>query len=477
MNFVLQPWHLLLVILAGWINQQQQEVIESLRTENQVLKEAHGKKPIRLTDDQRRRLAVKGEVLGRKVLEEIATIFTPDTILRWHRQLVAQKWDYSHRRGKVGRPRVSSEIAKLVLRMARENPTWGYDRIQGALANLGHRISDTTVGNILREHGIDPVPERKRQTTWKTFLKSHWDVLGVVDFTTTEVWSKGGLVTFYLLFVIEVATGRVHFAGCATSPHAAWMKRVGRNLTDSLDGSLLGTRYLLMDRDTTFCEAFLSILEQADVTPVRLPARSPNLNAHIERFHRSLKQECLDRMIFFGERSVRMAVWQFLEHDHRERNHQGLGNRLIQPEVGRTSGDVSCRERLGGLLQYDYRDAAEVGPNAHPGRRMASSESPRIPVRVSAWAREWPEAKALEQLRACLSFLTLRGRPFLVADGSPLHFSLCTLHQRGICGECHSPSARNYEGCSVIRPASRTNSLACAIKVLVSSGVMSASTP
>ena len=127
MNGILQPWQLLLLILAGWINQQQQEVIEYLRTENQVLRESHGTKRIRLNDDQRRRLAVKGKILGRKMLGEIGTIVTPDTIMRWHRMLVAQKWDYSHRRTKVGRAPVSQAIVELVLRMARENPTWGYD--------------------------------------------------------------------------------------------------------------------------------------------------------------------------------------------------------------------------------------------------------------------------------------------------------------------------------------------------------------
>jgi hypothetical protein len=149
MNFIFQPWQLLLLILAGWVNRQQQEIIEYLRTENQVLLESHGRKRIRLHDDQRRRLAVKGKILGRKILREIGTIVTPDTILRWHRMLVAQRWDYSHRRTKVGRPPVSQAIVELVLRMACENPTWGYDRIQGALANLGHRISDTTVGNCV----------------------------------------------------------------------------------------------------------------------------------------------------------------------------------------------------------------------------------------------------------------------------------------------------------------------------------------
>ena len=173
MNFVLQPWHLLLTILAGLINRQQQEVIEYLRTENQVLKETHGKKRIRLNDDQRRRLAVRNKILGRKVLGEISAAFSPDTILRWHRQLVAEKWDYSDRRKIVGRPRAQPEIVELVLRLARENSSWGYDRIQGALANLGHEITDTTVGNILREHGIEPAPERKRQSTWKEFIEAH----------------------------------------------------------------------------------------------------------------------------------------------------------------------------------------------------------------------------------------------------------------------------------------------------------------
>ena len=170
MDFVLQPWQLYVVILAGWINRQQQEVIEYLRTENQVLKEKLGKKRILLNDDQRRRLAVKGKILGRKRLEEVGTLFTPDTILRWHQILVAKKWDHSNGRKSVGRPRIRQVIVDLILRLAKENPSWGYDRIQGALANVGYQISDTTVGNVLKQHGIEPVPDRKRQTTWSTFI-------------------------------------------------------------------------------------------------------------------------------------------------------------------------------------------------------------------------------------------------------------------------------------------------------------------
>jgi putative transposase len=193
MTFLLKPWQLYFLALAGLVNRHQQELIEYLRTENQVLREKFGNKRILLNDDQRRRLAVKGKILGRGRLQEVGTLFTPDTILRWHRTLVAKKWDYSQRRKLPGRPRTKQEIVDLILRFTHENPSWGYDRIQGALANLRHTISDQTVGNILKEHGICPAPDRERQTTWATFLKAHWDVLASIDFTTIEVWTKGGL--------------------------------------------------------------------------------------------------------------------------------------------------------------------------------------------------------------------------------------------------------------------------------------------
>jgi putative transposase len=261
MKFVLHPWQLLLLILAGWIDHQEQDVIEYLRAENCVLREKLGKKRILLNDDQRRRLAVKGKMLGWKMLEQMATIVTPETILRWHRELVAAKWDYSRCRKKIGRPPASAEAIELVLRMARENPRWGYYRIQGALANLGHLISNTCVAGILKAHGIDPAPDRKRQSTWKSFLQTHWDVLASVDFTTIEVWTKGGLITVYLLFVMDLATRRVHFAGSTSNPDEPWMLEVSRNLSDVADGFLREKKYLLMDRDTKFSEAFRVILE------------------------------------------------------------------------------------------------------------------------------------------------------------------------------------------------------------------------
>jgi putative transposase len=196
--------------------------------------------------------------------------------------------------------------------------------------------------------------------TWETFIQAHWDVLAAIDFTTIEVWTKSGLATFYLLFVMELSTRRVQFAGCTTNPEEDWMMQVGRNLTDSEEGFLRHKRFILMDRDKKYAESFRTILKESGIEPVRLPAKSPNLNAHIERFMRSLKEECLERLILFGEESLRNAVGEFLIHFHSERNHQGLQNRLIQPvaEAKRSQGDVECRGRLGGMLRYYYRKAA-----------------------------------------------------------------------------------------------------------------------
>ena len=173
-----------------------------------------------------------------------------------------------------------------------------------------------------------------------------------------EVWTKGGLVTHYVLFVMELATRKVACAGITPHPDAAWMLQVGRNLTDAFGGFLHGKRFLIMDRDGSFHAAFRGLLESVGVQPVRTPARSPNCNAHLERFHGSFKREVANRMIFLGEDHLRHAIAEYLKYYHRERNHQGLAGRLIEPEIGSFSGKVCRRRRLGGMLNYYYRDAA-----------------------------------------------------------------------------------------------------------------------
>jgi transposase InsO family protein len=353
------PLRFLLVALAGWINQQQREAIDYLQAENRVLREQLGGRRLRFTDDQRVRLAAKAKQLGRRSLREIGTIVTPDTLLAWHRRLIARKYDGHHRRG-PGRPPVMGEIRQLVVRMATENRDWGYTRILGALANLGHDVGRGTIATILKQHGIEPAPERRKRTTWREFLSAHWDVMAAADFFTVEVWAATGLTRYVVLFVIELATRRVHIAGITSDPDSAWVVQCGRQLTDAVDGFLAGKRFLLHDRDPLFTETFRNTLAATGVETLRLPPKSPNLNAFAERFVRSIKESCLDRLILFGEASLRRAVREFAAHYHEERNHQGLGDVLIVPVRGQTPTHdrVACRERLGGLLKYYHRPAA-----------------------------------------------------------------------------------------------------------------------
>lgn len=353
----MNPFHFVVIALAGWINQRQQQALEYLIEENRVLREQLGSRRLRFNDDQRRRLAAKAKKLGRKLLLQIATVVTPDTLLAWHRRLIAKKYDGRAFRQPIGR--TNPDVESLVVRMAEENRSWGYRRIQGALANLGYELAHNTIAKILKRHGIQPAPDRRRRTTWKEFLTQHWDQIVASDFFTVEVWTPKGLQRFVVLFFIQLSTRRVEVGGIAARPDGLWMAQIARNLTDDVDGFFKGKRYLIHDRDPLYTHQFLSMLGEAGVESVKLPPRSPNLNAYAERFVRSIKEDCLDRIIFFGEEALRHAVREFVSHYHLERNHQGLRNGLIVPlaVTGRQSGAIACRQRLGGLLNY-YHDAA-----------------------------------------------------------------------------------------------------------------------
>ena len=218
----------------------------------------------------------------------------------------------------------------------------------------------STIANVLQRRGIEPSPERKRKTTWKEFLGRHWELIVAADFFTVEVWTRRGLQRFIVLFFIELSTRRVEIAGIAATVNGLWMDQIARNLTDSMDGILNGKRYLIHDRDPLFTGEFLETITSVGVESVKLPPRSPNLNSYAERFVRSIKESCLDRMIFFGEGALRKGIDEFVMHYHGERNHQGLGNRLIVPDEGEAGyrGAVLRRERLGGMLNYYYYRAA-----------------------------------------------------------------------------------------------------------------------
>jgi putative transposase len=315
---------------------------------------------LKLSDAERKALGAVGHRLGRKALADVATIARPDTILGWYRKLVIRKFDGSKVRRYPGRPRIKREVEELIIRLASENSGWGYDRIAGALANLGYAICDQTVGNVLRRHSLPPAPERKRTTSWMDFIRTHMELLGGTDFFTAEVLTLRGLVTYYVLFFIHLESRRVYVAGITIHPNEAWMKQIARNVTVDDCGALRDCRYLLHDRDTKFTRSFRSIIASGRVEALVLPAHSPNLNAYAERWVRSVKEECLSKVILFGERSLQRALNSYVDHFQAERNHQGKGNVLLFPRLNdrQREGPVRCRERLGGLLRYYHREAA-----------------------------------------------------------------------------------------------------------------------
>src|SRR5258705_13059585 len=252
-------WARILAYVTGTVDQELLARIEYLAAENRILK-AQLKGRLKLSDAERATLGEIGHRLGRNALAEVATVARPDTILAWYRKLVASKFDGSKARRGPGRPRITREVEQLIVRMAEENRDWGYDRIVGALANLGDVISDQTVGNILHRHALPPAPERKRTTTWPAFIRTHLALLAGTDFFTAEVLTLRGLGTYYVLFFIHLETRRVDVAEIPVHPREPWMKQIARNVNLEGCGVLRDCRYLLHDRDTKYSHSFRAII-------------------------------------------------------------------------------------------------------------------------------------------------------------------------------------------------------------------------
>jgi putative transposase len=354
------PLQFLVLLLGSWIARHQSDAIEYLRAENRVLRARLQRKRLRFTDAERRLLAEKGKPLGRKRLADLASLATPETILRGYRERVAAKYDGSRARATSARTLGRRDKVQQLLTMARENPSWGYTRLQGALKNLGWEFGRSTIQRILKDNGMEPAPLRGRTLPWATFLRAHWDAIAAADFSSAEVLTRGGIVRYLVLFVIELKTRRVHVAGITCRPDGAWMAQMARNLTDATIGPLTGFTHLLADRDPLYTAQFQTALRAAGIQLVRLPANSPSLNAYAERFVRSVRQECLRHIIPLGERHLRRVLREYVDHYHTERNHQGLRNVIPFPSrssrtVGRT---VRRHQRLGGILNYYDRMAA-----------------------------------------------------------------------------------------------------------------------
>ena len=356
-----KPWTFFMVALAGWMNRQQQDAIAYLRTENRILREKLGHKRIFLNDAQRRCLAEAASKLGRDLLRQFGTLFSPDTLLKWNRTLVARKYDGSDRRGKRGpKPTKANMIRKLVIQMAQENAGWGYGRINGELKKLGYKVHWQTVRRVMLDHGLLPDPDKPYKTTWKTFIQSHWDSISACDFFSVEAWGLKGLTRYLVFFVIDVSTRRVEIAGIHADPCETQMLQYARNLTDAQDGFLKDKRILIHDRDPLYTQKFRETLRAAGVRALKLPKRSPNLNSLAEAFVATIRREALNKMILVGEKHLRYVISSFAEHYNTERPHKSLNYcRPMEPDDPPTmEGVVKCHERLGGLLKSYYREAA-----------------------------------------------------------------------------------------------------------------------
>jgi len=354
-------WLSLITCLAYCIDKELYKAIDYLREQVRVLVEHQEKqgKRIRLSHSQRMRVAAKAKRLSRKMLEQCTELFTPETIMRWFRELVAQKYDGSQNRTSPGRPQITEEIVNLVIRFKEENPRWGYQKIRDQIVYLGYKISKSSVKNILIENGYDPEPDLTVRSTWHEFITSHWDVLAACDFFTIELLVGRRLVRCTVFFVLELATRKVCFTPIKLQPDGAYMKQVAKILTDLEDGFLHGKRYLIHDRDPLYTTGgFHEILKSSGIEPVKLPARSPDLNCYAERFVKSVKSECLDHLILSSVEQLEYVLQQYREYYHHERIHQSLGQIIETKHVISDVADIVCIERLGGLLKSYHRLAA-----------------------------------------------------------------------------------------------------------------------
>jgi len=342
-----------LVVLVGRGERSKELEILVLRHELSILRR-QVKRP-RFTPDDRLLLTALSRVLPRRLWG--AFVVRPETLLRWHRRLVARHWTYPHRR--PGRPRIDGEVRELVLRLARENSGWGYLRIVGELRKLGIDVSATLVRNILRDAGVPPAPQRG-QLDWRSFLRQHGATMLACDFLTVDTVL---LRRLYVLVFICIGSRRIEYVACTSNPDGAWMLQQARNLLMNLDERDQRLRFLIHDRDAKFSHAFDAIFHGERVTVIRTPVRAPNANAHIERWVGSVRRECLDRLLIFTRRQLEHVLRIYIRHYNEQRPHRALDLEAPEPRNSvPASGTGSLtqirrRDRLGGVI-HEYEAVA-----------------------------------------------------------------------------------------------------------------------
>jgi putative transposase len=347
-----------LLVLRGRSEREKEIEVLLLRHQLRVL-ERQVARP-QLTQADRAVLAAFSQVLPRRAWKR-SFFVTPATLLRWHRELVARRWTYPRRRG--GRPATSVEIRELVVRLARENPGWGYRRIQGELVGLGIKLAASTVWSILKEAGIEPAPTRL-EASWAEFLRQQAASIIECDFLTVDTLF---LRRFYVLFFIELATRRVHLAGITANPDGRWVTQQARNLLMQLDDEGVRPRFLIRDRDSKFTRDFDAVFRSQGIRVIKAPVRAPRARAHAERWVGSVRRECLDRLLIIGRRHLHHVVATYTRHYNEHRPHRSLGQRPPlskrppsdeQPLADVIDLDRIRRRDLLGKLIHEYQLAA-----------------------------------------------------------------------------------------------------------------------
>ncbi len=348
--------------MRGVVASQQAAIeylLEKVRIYEDKIKETTGKQRIELDDDEKKRLAQKGNPLNTHLLSIVEETWVADTVLGWYRKLIAEKYDSTgDGQKKRGRKPISQELVDLIVQMGKNNPTWGYKRIKNYLIYLGYKVSFMTVKRVLTDNGIYPPEDGRSNSDITVFYDSHRDVLAATDFCTYELHTPQGLQREHILFFENIDTREVWLGGIKNAPDGNWMAQIARNQADMFDGKLLNIKYLIHDRDVLFTKQFTDILKTVGCKTKLIAPRCPEHNGYMESFIKTFKTECLDRLILTNERQLQYAVNEFLIYYNKERPHSGIGGKIINPWEQAPNGEIQEFSRLGGLLK-SYRRVAK----------------------------------------------------------------------------------------------------------------------
>jgi putative transposase len=340
----------LLALLGRMTHENLTYQIEYLKVENEILRKRVGRS-MRPNSAERRRLIKFGAPLG-KDLRNIITVVTYETFLLWARGYKRNK--DPKKTNKRGRLKTLEEIRKLIIRLAKEN-IWGYVRILRELNKLGiKRFSKTNVKNILKENGIDPVPKRAIDS-WDNLLKRHFQTLWACDFFTKQVLTALGPRMFFVLFFINIKTGKVYVAGATQYPNQEWVNKQSKNVLAFLDSSKNDKSLLIRDRDKKFSKEFDELFKDSGFYVQKNPFMSPNMNSYAESWVGTIKRECLNHFIVFGERHLRYLINEYVAHYNTTRPHSSMGNRPLESSLTKNTGEIKCQSKLGGIIRHYYR--------------------------------------------------------------------------------------------------------------------------